>query len=138
MPGAKMRRVSMTALLTLLAWVSCASAEELKSPFRIRGYYLTFTRMPTLDRSDWIEIVDRVRADGGNTLILWTAGGFPSQRFPETWEHNADHENIRHDFVRDLIDDAHAKGIRVLLGFTPFGYDGVNRMSLSRPEWKAT
>jgi hypothetical protein len=94
--------------------------------------------MPTFDRSDWIEIVDRVRADGGNTLILWTAGGFRSQRFPETWAHNADHENVRHDFVRDLIDDAHAEGVRVLLGFTPFGYDGVNRMPLSRPAWKAT
>ena len=133
-----MRRGSITALVALLAWTSCASAEESKSPFRVRGYYLTFTRMPTFDRSDWIEIVDRVRADSGNTLILWTAGGFRSQRFPETWEHNADHENVRHDFVRDLIDYAHAKGVRVLLGFTPFGYDGVNRMSLSRPEWRAT
>ncbi|MGC1273202.1 MAG: hypothetical protein WBC44_05805 [Planctomycetaceae bacterium] len=139
--GADMLRVSVSsisALISLLAFAASASAGEPASPFRIRGYYLTLMRMPTFDRSDWIEIVDRVRADGGNTLILWTAGGFRSKRFPETWEHNADHENVRRDFVRGLIDDAHAKGIKVLLGFTPFGYDGVNRMSLTRPEWKAT
>jgi hypothetical protein len=29
--------------------------------------------------------------------------------------------------VGELIDHAHARGIRVLLGFTPFGYDGVNQ-----------
>ncbi|MGA2256844.1 MAG: hypothetical protein ABSG53_19510, partial [Thermoguttaceae bacterium] len=49
-----------------------------------------------------------------------------------------DHENVRHDFVRDLIDHAHAKGVRVLLGFTPFAYDGVNQYPLEHPELKAT
>jgi hypothetical protein len=39
--------------------------------------------------------------------------------------------------VRDLIDHAHAKGIRVLLGFTPFGYDGVNQYALEHPELRA-
>mgnify|MGYP000679787051 CR=1 FL=1 len=41
------------------------------------------------------------------------------------------------DFVRELIDYAHTKNIRVLLGFTPFGYDGANRYSIDHPELKA-
>jgi hypothetical protein len=44
---------------------------------------------------------------------------------------------VQHDFVRELIDYAHTKQIRVLLGFTPFGYDGVNRYPLEHPELKA-
>lgn len=124
------------ALLVVLLAAGIARADE--PAFAIRGYYVTFMRMPTFGRSVWAQILDRIKADGGNTLILWTAGGFRSKRFPETWEYNRDHKNVRHDFVRDLIDDAHARGIKVLLGLTPFGYDGVNRMGLSHPDWKAT
>jgi hypothetical protein len=94
--------------------------------------------MPTFDLDDWKQIVDCTRDDGGNTLILWLAGGFRSKKFPETWEHNQDHENVREDFVRELIDYAHSRDVKVLLGFTPFGYDGANRMSLHHPEWTAT
>jgi hypothetical protein len=133
-----MFHVCAAAVLVLLTLAAGASAEEPAPPFRVRGYYLTLMRMPTFDRADWAQFVDRARADGGNTLILWMAGGFRSKRFPETWAHNAEHENVKRDFVRDLIDDAHAKGVKVLLGFTPFGYDGVNRMPLTRPDWKAT
>jgi hypothetical protein len=43
------------------------------------------------------------------------------------WEFFEEHRNVRKDFVRDLIDHAHTRGVRVLLGFTPFGYDGVRR-----------
>jgi len=71
-------------------------------------------------------------------LILWTAGGFRSHKFPITWQYNAEHENVRHDFVRDLIDYAHTKKIRILLGFTPFGYDGVNRYAIEHPALKAS
>ena len=39
--------------------------------------------------------------------------------------------------MRDLIDHAHTRGIKVLLGFTPFGYDGVNQYPLEHPELKA-
>lgn len=106
--------------------------------FTHRGYYLTFMRMPTYGLREWKRTVDLFRQDGVNTLVLWTAGGFRSRRFPETWQHNRDHANIRRDFLRELIDHAHRRNIRVLLGFTPFGYDGVNRMALTRPEWRAT
>src|SRR3954467_8410488 len=41
------------------------------------------------------------------------------------------------EFVRDLIDHAHPRGVKVLLGFTPFGYDGVNQYPLEHPELKA-
>jgi hypothetical protein len=95
-------------------------------------------RMPTYDLADWKRIVNGIHDDGGNTLLLWVAGAFRSQKFPITWAYNKDHENVRHDFVRDLIDHAHARGIKVLLGFTPFGYDGVNQYPLEHPETRAT
>src|SRR4051794_5607239 len=129
-----MRPVWLT--LGLLALAPVATAAD--GPFALRGYYLTLTRTPTFGLDAWKKTVDAVRADGGNLVILWTAGGFRSKKFPDTWAHNADHANVRKDFVGELIDYAHAKDVRVLLGFTPFGYDGVNRMSGPRPEWAAT
>ena len=45
--------------------------------------------------------------------------------------------NVRRDFVRELIDYAHSKSIRVQLVITPFGYDGVNRFTFEHPELKA-
>src|SRR6185503_3368659 len=42
------------------------------------------------------------------------------------------------DFVGELIDYAHTKRIKVLLGFTPFAYDGVNQYPLEHAELKAT
>jgi len=106
-------------------------------PFAQRGYYVTFPRMPTYDLADWKRIVDGVRDDGGNTLVLWIAGGFRSRAHPITWRYNAEHENVRADFVRPLIDHARSRGVSVLLGFTPFGYDGVNQYALEHPELKA-
>ena len=72
-----------------------------------------------------------------NTLLLWLGGAFRSTQYPITWKYNEDHENVRNDFVRDLIDHAHARGIKVLLGFTPFGYDGVNQYPLQHPGTRA-
>src|SRR5437763_127106 len=72
-------------------------------PFAVRGYYLTLTRTPTYGLDAWKRTIDCVKADGGNVVILWTAGGFKSKRFPTTWGHNRDHENVKKDFVRDLI-----------------------------------
>src|SRR5438309_7958864 len=102
-------------LVTLMLLTSSApdSARD-ASPFAQRGYYITFMRMPTYDLADWKRIVDGIHNDGGNTLLLWVAGAFRSNKFPITWAYNRDHENIRHDFVRDLIDHAHTRGIKVL------------------------
>jgi hypothetical protein len=94
-------------------------------------------RMPSYDLAGWKRIFDGIHDDGGDLLLLWVAGAFRSRRFPITWRYNQDHENVRHDFVRDLIDHAHTQGVRVLLGFTPFGYDGVNQYPLEHPELKA-
>lgn len=105
--------------------------------FRTRGYYFTFMRMPTFDYDDWTSILDAVSQDGGNTVVLWIGGGFRSRKFPETWSYNSDHANIRDDFLTRLIDYAHHKQIRVLLGLTPFGYDGVNRMGAAHKDWQA-
>lgn len=107
------------------------------APFALRGYYITLMRMPVMGLAEWKQAVDCFAEDDANTLILWTAGGFRSQKFPVTWQYNAEHANIRHDFVRELIDYAHTKKIRVLLGFTPFGYDGTNRYPIEHPELKA-
>jgi hypothetical protein len=124
-----------TASVVALASTDGATAE---TPFKDRGYYITFMRMPTYDLTAWKRIVDGIQDDGGNLLLLWMGGAFRSKQFPITWKYNQDHENVRHDFVRDLIDHAHAKGVRVLLGFTPFAYDGVNQYPLEHPELKAT
>ncbi len=105
--------------------------------FVLRGYYITLMRMPVMGLAEWEQAVDCFAEDDANVLILWTAGGFRSRKFPITWQYNAEHANVRHDFVRALIDYAHTKKMRVLLGFTPFGYDGVNRYPLEHPELKA-
>src|ERR1043166_4112693 len=120
--------------LCLVAGLLNSSAAE---PFALRGYYLTFMRMPVMGLPQWKEAMDCFAEDGANVVILWTAGGYRSRKFPVTWQHNVEHANVRQDFVRELIDYAHTKGIRVLLGFTPFGYDGVNRFAFEHPELKA-
>lgn len=133
-----MRFACLSLTLAVLNQLPAAAADQQPSPFSQRGYYFTLSRMPTYGIAAWKQIVDRVQADGGNTIILWMGGGFRSKKFPETWEYNRDHANVRKDFVGELIDYAHTKKVEILLGFTPFGYDGVNRMSVKNPEWKAT
>jgi hypothetical protein len=133
-----MRFVRLVSIL-VASIAGVAAAEEPKSsPFVHRGYYFTFSRMPTFGLDAWKQIIGCIEADGGNTVILWMGGGFRSRRFPETWTYNRDHANVKADFVKPLIKYAHSKKIAVLLGLTPFGYDGVNQMSKSRPVWRAT
>ena len=108
-----------------------------ESPFAVRGYYMTFMRMPLWGLPEWKEALKCIEADGGNTVILWMGGGFRSKKFPITWKYNEEHRNVREDFGRELIEEAHRRGIRVVLGFTPFGYDGVNQYALEHPELKA-
>ena len=102
-----------------------------------RGYYLLPCRTPTLGREVYRELVDDLTEDGVNRLVLWLAGGFRSRKFPVTWAYNAEHENVRRDFMGEVIRHAQSRGIRCLLGFTPFGYDGVNRYALERPDLAA-
>src|SRR5205809_615267 len=97
------------ALALLLAYAPVHAA-----PFALRGYYITLMRMPIMGLTEWKRAVDCFAEDDANVLILWTAGGFRSHKFPITWQYNAEHENIQDDFVRDLIDYAHTKKIRVL------------------------
>jgi hypothetical protein len=133
-----------TKLLILFSFLTAgtllSSAREeagTASPFALRGYYLTLMRMPVMGLPEWKQAIDCFAEDRANGVILWTAGGFRSKKFPVTWGHNQDHANVRQDFVRELIDYAHTKKIRVLLGFTPFGYDGVNRLPIEHPDLKA-
>jgi hypothetical protein len=131
-------RLALALVIILLAFEFGSTHDTLAAaPFELRGYYITLMRMPVMGLAEWKQAVDCFAEDDANVLILWTAGGFRSRKFPITWSHNAEHENVRHDFVRELIDYAHTKKIRVLLGFTPFGYDGVNRYPLEHPELKA-
>jgi hypothetical protein len=64
-------------------------------PFALRGYYLTMMRMPVMGLPEWKEAVDCFAEDGANVVILWTAGGFRSRKFPVTWQHNEEHANVR-------------------------------------------
>ena len=117
---------------------SHAVLDQSKQPyFRERGYYITFMRSPLFTFDTWKGILDGLHQDGGNLVILWMGGAFPSKRFPITWKYNAEHENIKHNFAGRLIDYAHTLGIKVLLGLTPFGYDGVNQFTIEHPELKA-
>jgi len=110
---------------------------EIPRVFAQRGYYLCFMRMHTFGLRVWQEILDGAAADGANTIILWMGGAFRSKKFPITWQWAKEHENVKADFTRELIAHAHRRGVRVLLGFTPFGYDGVNQLPLEKPELKA-
>ncbi len=125
----------MNRLITLL--ILCGLLLP-AAPFEQRGYYMIFSRVPTYGLPEWKTIVDSMQEDKANFLILWIAGGFRSKKFPITWQYNADHKNVKADFARELIDYAHGKGIKVVLGFSPFSYDGVNQYTLEHPELKAT
>lgn len=133
-----MRFIGLFIALIALTPLAALGDDSTPSPFAHRGYYFTFSRMPTYGLEEWKQIIDCVRADEGNAVVLWIGGGFRSRKFPETWKYNQDHANVKLDFVKSLIDYAHTKEVAVLLGFTPFGYDGVNQMSLTRPDWRAT
>src|SRR5262249_53673040 len=121
-------------LVTLLLTAMFPAAGE---TIPVRGYYFTLCRMPMFGLNEWKRIFDGIHDDGGNTVILWVGGGFRSRRFPITWEYNRDHKNVQADFVHDLIDYAPTRQIRVLLGYTPFSYDGVNQYAFEHPELKA-
>jgi hypothetical protein len=94
-------------------------------------------RMPSFGLAEWQRGIDLMQQDGANLLLLWMGGAFRSARFPVTWQFNAEHANVQEDFGRELIAHAHRRGLKVLLGFTPFGYDGVNQYPRLRPELKA-
>lgn len=105
--------------------------------FTTRGYYIILSRMPTFGLSEWKRILRYMKEDRCNFLILWVGGGFRSKKFPITWQYNRAHRNVEKDFVRELIDFGHSLDIKIVLGFTPFSYDGVNQYPLERPDLKA-
>jgi len=131
----RLRRALMAGVALALGALAPEAADT--NVFAQRGYYITFMRMPTFGLAEWQRAADLMREDGANLLLLWVGGAFRSAKFPITWKYNEEHLNVRQDFVRELIDHAHARGIRVLLGFTPFGYDGVNQYPLEHPELQA-
>jgi hypothetical protein len=138
MVTAAMGAVDMTGVAKAAALFSESERKEGTEPqFRERGYYITFMRAPLFTFETWKGIFDAVKHDGGNMVILWMGGAFPSRKFPITWKYNAEHENNRHNFAGKLIDYGHAFGLKVLLCLTPFGYDGANQYAIEHPELKA-
>jgi hypothetical protein len=127
-----------TAAAAAFAWSRAGFGAASRPAISERGYYLCLMRMPTFGLAVWKEILDGAAGDGANCIILWMGGAFRSKKFPITWQWSKDHENVKADFVQDLIRHAHRRGIKVLLGFTPFGYDGVNQYPIEHPELKAT
>jgi hypothetical protein len=101
------------------------------------AYYLTFGRMPTLGLDAWQAIYRSYQADGVSRVVLWTGGGFRSRRHPVTWQYNRTHRNIEQDFLGDLIDYGHTLGIKTLLGFVPYDYDGINQFPIEQPRLRA-
>jgi hypothetical protein len=99
------RFLSWMFLLVVLGSTGLAADEP---AFTLRGYYLTFMRMPAMGLAEWKQAVDCFAKDDMNTLVLWMPGGFRSRKFPLTWPYNEEHPNVRQDFVRELIDYAHA------------------------------
>jgi len=70
----------LTSILTALALIALPGLEaDGDGPFAQRGYYITFMRMPTYDFAEWWWIIDGIH-DGGNTLLLWVAGAFGSEK----------------------------------------------------------
>jgi hypothetical protein len=122
--------------LALLLPANAASAASTNRPPLV-GYYMTFMRMPVMDLSAWKDTLAAIHEDGANTIVLWMGGGFRSKKFPITWAYNQEHKNVQQNFFPELIRYAHRQKIRVLLGFTPFGYDGVNQYPIQYPELKA-
>ncbi|GAA3585757.1 hypothetical protein GCM10022222_82990 [Amycolatopsis ultiminotia] len=102
-----------------------------------RGCYLTFCRIPTAGLNTWKSIMDSFAEDGVERVVLWMGGAFRSRRYPITWQYNRAHRNVVENFAGELIDYAHTRNIRVLLGFTPYTYDGTNQYALVRPDLKA-
>lgn len=131
------RFIGTTVAAALAAPFTGPGAPFSTRAFAQRGYYLCFMRMPTFGLAVWKEILDGAAADGANMVILWMGGAFRSKEFPITWQWAKDHENVKADFGRKLIAHAHRLGVKVLLGFTPFGYDGVNQYPLEHPGLKA-
>ena len=131
------REFIVTSAAAALAFPAISVGADARPAFQQRGYYLCFMRMPTFGLAVWKEILDGAADDGANTIILWMGGAFRSRKFPITWQWAKEHENVKADFARELIAHAHRRGIKVLLGFTPFGYDGVNQWPLAKPELKA-
>src|ERR1051325_8164546 len=62
------KRLTQILFALLLITAPGAAADE---PFKIRGYYFTFCRMPTFGLAEWKQIYDRIHSDGGNTVLLW-------------------------------------------------------------------
>ena len=134
-PAARKSSALCLLLPLLLGWGAHSPGKALSGePFTYRGYYFILSRNPGYGLKDYELILDRMAEDRANMLILWIGGGFPSKRYPETWDYNKAHRNCRENFAGAVIDHAHGRGIKVLLGLTPFAYDGVNRYGAARPE----
>lgn len=100
----------------------------------VSGWYVIPSRTQSWGLAEWERYVDAMAEDGHNLLILWIAGGFPSRRYPASFDYNLANRNVQEDFAGRLIDYAHERGVKVLLGFGAFCYDGVNRLPLVMPE----
>ncbi|MGQ9456485.1 MAG: hypothetical protein ACUVRS_11705 [Armatimonadota bacterium] len=102
--------------------------------FRIRGYYVIPSRNQFWGLDEWKKYVDCAVEDDCNFLIFWIAGSFRSAKYPETWSYNKAHRNIEENFYPAVIDYARSQGLEVVLGFTPYAYDGVASYASEHPE----
>lgn len=129
-------------LISLVIFTTCSSPKnqykevhkDKQNHQEMHGYYLIPGRIQGWDLQQWKEALDCFAADSINTIIFWIPGAFRSEKFPETWKYNTAHKNVEKDFYKELIDYSHALRIQVILGFSPFAYDGVNQYPFKHPE----
>ena len=86
-PSCLSRRAFLTstglAVATLALETPAATSQPTTRPaFALRGYYLTFMRMPTFALPAWKRAIDCFAADRINCLILWM-GEAPEMRADE-------------------------------------------------------
>src|SRR4051812_3699306 len=92
-------RMARLLRCSILCALLLSASQGKPEGFAVRGYYITFMRMPVMGAQEWKEAVDCFADDGVNLLVLWTAGGFRSKKFPITWKYNEEHQNVRKDFL---------------------------------------
>jgi hypothetical protein len=134
--------MALFTLHSLIGWTQINGDSLLIQPFEqnkteMHGYYLIPGRVQNLGLEQWKESFDCFANDSINAVIFWIPGSFRSNKFPETWQYNTNHKNVQNDFYKELINYAHKKGIKVILGFSPFAYDGVNQYPYKHPVTRA-
>jgi len=103
-----------------------------------RGPYLLpqYGVVPEYTLEHWKHIIDRMAEGGLNRIYWWVAGMYPSPRFPETF--TITNSKMGVEDINTLIDYAHERGMKFLVGGGAFFWHGVDGYLEDHPELAAT